>query len=149
MHLGSPSLSLASHPKQTLCQLSLDLLHGQGFKGLTAKGAQYPIWFPTCVGLWQLSVATLNFYGGGAHRLLAQRMLAVLMGGVVHHHAVGEKHPSHSIGGLIFLALSVAVPVLSGEDAAATTGLALALAAVGYGMGVAARSLAGGKGKAQ
>ena len=79
-------------------------------------------------------------------------MLSVLMGGVLHHHIVGENAPAHSVGGLVYLGLSIAVPVLSGADPSSTTGVALALAAVGWGMGVLARSLApagkaGGKNK--
>ena len=94
------------------------------------------------LGLWQGSIAALNFFDGGAHKFIAQAMLATLMGGAIHHHAVGEKAPGASVGALVFLGLSVAVPVLAGKDATQTAGIALALAGLGFGMGQVLRGMA-------
>ena len=61
------------------------------------------------MGLWQLSIAGLNFFNNGAHKATAQIMQAVLMGGAIHHHAVGENQPAASVGALAFLGLSTCV----------------------------------------
>jgi hypothetical protein len=61
------------------------------------------------VGLWQLSIAGLNFFNNGAYKATAQIMQAVLMGGAIHHHAVGENQPAASVGALAFLGAAALV----------------------------------------
>ena len=82
----------------------------------------------------------LNFYAGGAHRPLAQKLIAVLLGGAIWHHAIGEGNPAHSVGALVFLAGSTAL--LAQADGLQTAALTVAAcAAVGFGMGVAVGAL--------
>ncbi len=73
---------------------------------------------------------------GGEHTLLAQKMISVLMGGAIWHHAVGEGQPGASVGCLVFLAGTTAL--LAQADGWQTAALtALVCAAVGFAMGAA------------
>lgn len=83
-----------------------DPLHGNVLPNLQKAGKYYPSWFPVAVGMWMLSVSTLNFYEGGKFVLYAQAMQATLMGGATHHHCVAEGHPASSVGALVFLGLT-------------------------------------------
>ncbi len=96
------------------------------------------------MGLWQVAIAAGNFpeKTGIANVMFAQTMQAILMGGAIHHHVIGEKKPAASVGALLFLGLSVAVAVLNGkktpQDAAAQMTVA---AAVGFGIGCVVKAL--------
>ena len=83
-----------------------DPLHGNIAPNLQKAAKYYPNFFPVLVGLWQLSIAALNFYEDGAYVLYAQAMQAVLMGGAIHHHAIAEGHPMSSGGAVVFLGLT-------------------------------------------
>jgi len=48
----------------------------------------YPTLFPVGVGLWEGSIAYLNIYGDV---ILAQRLLATIMGGAIYHHVTEGK----------------------------------------------------------
>ena len=87
------------------------------------------------LGLWQGAIAGLLWLDGGKHLILAQRMLSVLMGGAIWHHAVGEGAASHSVGALVYLALSAYVPILKGADPKEAAAIAAGLAVVGWVMG--------------
>lgn len=113
-----------------------DPLHGKVSAAFGPLGYPVPA-FPLAVGAWSAAIAALNFADGGKHILTAQRMLSILMGGTFYHHIVAEGAPTHIVGGVVFLGLSIAVPVLRGDaKLPEAVGTALALAAVGWGIGV-------------
>ena len=107
-----------------------------GLIGKAMEKIGYPSAFYPATGAWMLAVAGLAVANGGASALYAAGLLAVLMGGAAWHHAAGEGQPAHAVGSLLFLGLAAYLPVLRGElpleQAAAG---AVALAAVGYGIG--------------
>lgn len=96
------------------------------------------------MGLWQVAIAAGNFSekNGPIGVMFAQTMQAILMGGAIHHHVIGEKKPAASVGALLFLGLSGAVAVLNSkktlQEAAAHMAIA---AAVGFGIGCVVKAL--------
>ncbi len=87
------------------------------------------------LGLWQGAIAGLIWFENGKHLILAQRMLSVLMGGAIWHHAIGEGAASHSVGALVYLGLSAYVPILKGADPKEAAAIAAGLAVVGWVLG--------------
>ena len=87
--------------------LTLDPLHGLA-RGSFREKFGFPAWFVPCVGLWELSITYLNIFGG-ENQGLAQKLLAVLMGGAIYSHAVAEGNPAGSVGAIVFLGFSCAV----------------------------------------
>lgn len=111
-----------------------DPLHGAVSGAFASFG--YPALFPVAIGLWEGAISALNFYEGGKHVLLAQRLLSVIMGGAVYHHVL-EGKPAGSIGALVFLGMSVYIPVTKGLVALPEAAITAAgLAGVGYAIGV-------------
>ena len=109
-------------------------LHGGLTKAMASIG--YPSAFFPAAGAWMFAVSALSVADGGARALLASRLLSVLMGGAAWHHAIGEGHPAHAVGALLFLGLSGYLPVLRGElPAAQAAAGALAFGAVGFAVG--------------
>ena len=121
-----------------------DCLHGRVSKVLLG----YRNLFPTAVGIWKTLIIAANLAEGGKHALIGQRLISVLMGGVVFHHVVAEGQPTQMGAGLVFLALSAVIPVLRNELVLreAVMGSVL-LSAVGYGIGVLAFAGKGDTGK--
>lgn len=69
----------------------------------------YPAWFVPCVGLYELSIAYLNFYGG-ANQWIAQKLLATLMGGAIYTHVKIDRSLPGTIFAFSFFYSSCAVP---------------------------------------
>ncbi|KAK3265300.1 hypothetical protein CYMTET_15407 [Cymbomonas tetramitiformis] len=93
--------------------LGTDALHGAVSKTLGAEKG-FPRWFPTLAGLWELAIVGMNFSGDADLILLAQRMLAVIMGGALYTHSTDP--PPKSIGAILWFGMSCAVPVFRGAD---------------------------------
>ena len=68
----------------------------------------YPSWFVPCVGLWEAGIVYLNVYGG-SYQWLAQKMLAVLMGGSIYSHYAVEGNFLASLNPFAWLVISCAV----------------------------------------
>lgn len=79
--------------------------------------------------------------------MLGQTLQAVLMGGAVHHHAIGEGEASHSVGALVFLGLSTYVATLNGKALPAAALHMGAAAAAGFLTGSLLKALNLGKAK--
>jgi hypothetical protein len=107
----------------------------------------YPGWFPTLVGLWELTIAVLNFIQGGQYVLVSQRMLAVIMGGAIYSHAIAEGKPAGCVPPAVFFGMSCAVPILTGSDPTITVAVHGALGCLGFGMGYLVSLLGPGKEK--
>jgi hypothetical protein len=86
--------------------LALNPLHGLATDGF--KGFGLPAFFVPAVGLYEMTLSYLHFYGG-ANKWLSPKMLAALMGGAVYSHSVAAGKPQESGGALLFLAFSCAV----------------------------------------
>jgi hypothetical protein len=116
------------------CAMVSDPFHGAVSGAFAPLG--YPALFPLAVGLWMGGISALNFYEAGKHVLLAQRLLSVVMGGAVYHHVL-EGKPAGSIGAIVFLGMSVYIPVTKGLVALPEAAITAAgLAGIGYAIGV-------------
>ncbi|KAJ1623924.1 hypothetical protein T492DRAFT_882790 [Pavlovales sp. CCMP2436] len=95
-----------------------------------------PPWFVRYVGLWKGMIIALNFLREGTYVPLAQSMLAMLMGGAIFTHAVIEQSAAKCLPALVFLASSVAVPILRGASRPVfSASVSITLAGVGYCIG--------------
>ena len=91
--------------------LVLDPIHKLA-QGQFRENFGYPSWFVPCVGLYEVSIAYLNFYGG-ANQWIAQKLLATLMGGAVYSHVKLDKSLPGTVAALTFFYFSCAVLIPS------------------------------------
>ena len=123
--------------------LTSDAVHGANSKDFR-KTFGFGAWFTPLVGIYEGTVAALLWYQGGAHRELALRMLAVVLGGVEYAHVFCEGNPGGVVLPLALNALAVvALQDVTGAGAwvdIATTQAALNVAGMVVGLAVSALS---------
>ncbi len=95
--------------------LVLDPIHRLA-QGQFREKFGFPSWFVPCVGLCEVSIAYLNFYGG-PNQWIAQKLLATLMGGAVYTHIKLDQSLPGAVAALAFFYASCAVPLPSAPDA--------------------------------
>ena len=127
--------------------LSSDALHGNISKDFR-KTFGFGRWFAPLVGVYEGAVAVLLWYDGGAHRALALRMLAVVLGGVNYAHLVCEGNPGGCVVPLALNALAVvALQDLTGGGWADVAKAQALLGVAGAVVGVVVSALSPGKPK--
>jgi hypothetical protein len=129
--------------------MSLDFLHGKVSSDMVPK-LGFPAWFPTALGLFKLTQATLNWYASGLYTPIAQFLFAAQLGGAVFTHAVIEEKLAGCVPCAVFFANGVAVHVLHGSPMSLPMIVAAhsALAVVGFVMGFVVVALGRGGSKA-
>ena len=129
--------------------MSMDWLHGKVSQDMVPK-LGFPAWFPTALGLFKLTQATLNWSAGGVYVPIAQYLFAMQLGGAVFVHAVVERKIPACVPCGVFFANGLAVQVLHGSPMSLPMIVAAhsALAVLGFLMGFAVVALGGGGTKA-
>jgi hypothetical protein len=120
--------------------LSSDVVHGMARKEMAANFG-FPSWFPTALGLWKISQATMNWVHGGAYTPYAQSMMAFHLGGATYAHAVAEGNPAGAVPCVAFFVVTATAQISYGRlGLGATLALHGALAIAGFiaGYGISA-----------
>ena len=117
--------------------LATDFMHGAASHHFNTVGVEsgrrFPRWFPSVAGCCQLAIVGLNFSGDAGLVLIAQKMLATLMGGAFFVHSTDPPHKS--IAAALWFGMSCAVPVIRGNTTPGTITSHAALAGCGWFVG--------------